>query len=63
MRIRVGYELIYNCPQPPPMIAQRDIVVPRVPPPGLEKPRGPTPSFFGRLRDNSTAYVEIRLDF
>ena len=25
--------------------------------------RGPTPSFFGRLRDNSTAYVEIRLDF
>jgi len=25
--------------------------------------RGSTPSFFGRLRDNSTAYVEIRLDF
>ena len=25
--------------------------------------RGPTPSFFGRLRDNSTAYVELRWDF
>ena len=25
--------------------------------------RGPTPSFFGRLRDNSTAYVELRCDF
>ena len=25
--------------------------------------RGPTPSFFGRLRDNSTVYVELRWDF
>jgi len=25
--------------------------------------RGPTPSVFGRLRDNSTAYVELRWDF
>jgi hypothetical protein len=24
---------------------------------------GPTPSFFGRLRDNSTAYLEVRWDF
>jgi hypothetical protein len=25
--------------------------------------RGPTPSFFGRIRDNSTAYVELRWDY
>jgi hypothetical protein len=25
--------------------------------------RGPTPSFFGRIRDTSTAYVELRWDY